>query len=145
MNRYTHAITLLESAYYTTERLSLYIKRLNEAKEIRQHLASSYGTERVSSSPSNDNPAQIALERYDELIHNMSCEIARCTKLITDAQNYISLISSPESRDILSLHYLSGWSFSKIARMKLKKCSVRTIIRKRDSALCELRIKLSQK
>lgn len=143
MDRYTYACKVLENAHSCIERMKTYSKQLAEAREVRQHVTSTYGTERVSSSPSNVNPAQLAIEKYDELIEDISQKITSCIKIIDDAKRFISLASDITSRDLLDMHYMWGWSLGKIAANT--NCSIKTISRKRDMALAQLKDALNKK
>ena len=137
MDRYTQACMILESAYAHIKNMAHQISQLEELKEIRQHLTPSYGKERVSSSPSNDNPAQLALERYEERKLEISKRIAESSDIIEKAQKYVAMLGNTEQRDILDMHYLSGWSFGKIAQKK--GCSIRTVSRGHKFAMLRLK------
>ena len=63
--------------------------------------------------------------------------------IIDEAKRFISLASDITSRDLLDMHYMWGWSLGKIAANT--NCSIKTIARKRDMALAQLKDALNKK
>lgn len=134
MDRYTQALKILESAFHHAECILTYTRQLREAEEIRQHLTSTYGTERVSSSPVYVNPAQRAIEAHEQRIAELAEKITNSTEVITKARLYVSYAGkSNVVADTLDMHYISGWSINRIA--KEKHCSISTVKRRRDIGL----------
>ena len=136
---YRQALFILERAKIAQESLPMLIKQMSEAAEAHQHLTATYGRERVSSTIGEYTCAgQRALEYADERRAEVEKRLTRVLDCISNARKLLRLIiNNDDAWHILDMHYISGWSYGKIA--KEYKTSISTVKRWRENALQALR------
>lgn len=138
---------VLSNARGAGQRIQHNLRYLNDPPEldIRQRLTGAYGSERVSSSTPPSSPALDAMIFFEEECVRLNTEIAQKQRIIEDAAALIDVIPFEryvDYSDILRWYYIQLKSFKRIAI--IKRCSIRTVRRKRNEAI-RLLSKLTKK
>ena len=143
MDRYTYVLRFIEAAHNGVKDLPNAIDQLNGHKEVRQRLVTTYGTERVSSSAVNSNPALEAIIRCESDIEALEIKIALVNQDQEKVRSLISIIKNRSYAQILEMYCYLGWSHGRIARSFGK--SVSTIKRKKSEAINIIAQELNKK
>ena len=115
MDRYAYVLNLIEAAHKSAQELPSACSELEGYREARQRLITTYGRQRVSSSPQNSSPALDAIIRYEEGIAALEKQIEEYNRAQDQIKPYISLIKNRSYARILEMYCFLGWSHAKIA------------------------------
>lgn len=145
MITYLQAIKLLQRAKIEQERFPVLLERMTEEIEVQQHLSAVYGRERVTTNIGEYTcPAQKALEYAEERRKQAAEDLQKSQDIIVKAMHLLRVLPLHDAaRHTLDMHYISGWSFGKIAQLSRK--SLSTVKRRHDSALQALKKAIHEK
>lgn len=122
--------SILEAARMKSELHESMMEMISEGIDIKQRLTSSYGKERVQSTPDITNPVLIALEAQDTYVEQLCAELESIEDSFAEARKLIGKLDNIQARLLLECRFLSGWSLERIAVKR--RCSPTTIRRKID-------------
>lgn len=136
MVTYEQAVRLLQGARNAQKRLPVLLAQLHEESEARQRLTATYGETRVSSNHGvYICPAQKALEYTEEMRKRAEASVLKAVSVMDKAMKLLRLLPD-DTAHVLEMHYISGWSMGKIAR--LSGVSTKTIKRWHTASLSAL-------
>lgn len=139
MLSFDQAMIILNRAKDAHDHIPVLITQLDEQTEAQQHLTALYGQERVSKSLGVYTcAAQKNLEYAEERKEKAGKRLLQAVEYINEASSLLKLIRDQyKAWCLLDMHYLSGWSITRIA--KSYEVAPRTVSRWRDNALQALK------